>query len=135
VLGSVNQKYPILSFEVIRCQGGADVNFADKKRATTLHKAAFNGNLNVTTIFFLIDDILKCVELLLAKRADVNAKDTENTTPLHNAVYNGHTQVVQVLLENGADVGCWTAKYRSTPLHFAAFNGYLDCMKVFGYSS
>jgi ankyrin repeat protein len=64
---------------------GANVSAVDKKGSTTLHKAAFNGNV-------------QCVQVLLQKGVTVNIKDSENTTPLHNAVYNGHTEVVSGII-------------------------------------
>ena len=52
------------------------------------------------------DGDTKAVEELLtsAAGADVNATDKDGYTPLHWAALRGHTEIVQALLEAGADV-------------------------------
>lgn len=42
-------------------------------------------------------------KLLLTHEADMEAKDTNGNTPLHVASQNQQTDLVQILLESGAD--------------------------------
>ncbi len=44
------------------------------------------------------------MKLLVAKGADINAKDYNGTTPLHEAAWSGHKDVVELLVDNGANV-------------------------------
>jgi len=50
-------------------------------------------------------------------------------TPLHEAVSNGHCDMLDMLVEHGADVNC-RANSRYTPLHLAASRGDVDCVRV-----
>jgi len=64
------------------------------------------------------------VKLLLDHHALVNARELESgATPLYNAASLGREDVVQVLLDRGADVNL-TNKAGATPLHAAVVNGY-----------
>ncbi|AEM23266.1 ankyrin repeat-containing protein [Brachyspira intermedia PWS/A] len=69
------------------------------------------------------------VKFLLAKGADANTVcEIENEhiymppTPLMNAVYNGNTNIINMLLENGADIN-YTNDSDMTPLIYAAYKG------------
>nr|XP_015840058.1 PREDICTED: ankyrin repeat domain-containing protein 7-like [Tribolium castaneum] len=42
---------------------------------------------------------------LIRLQADLNHKNINGYTPLHAAARNGHLFVVQLLIENGADLG------------------------------
>jgi len=48
---------------------------------------------------------LKLIDALLAAGAKVNAKDFVNNTPLHFAALEGRKDVVELLLQQGADKG------------------------------
>ena len=68
------------------------------------------------------------VKFLLEKGADANTVcEIENEhiymppTPLMNAVYNGNTNIINMLLENGADINYTTDEM--TPLIYAAYKG------------
>ncbi len=75
-----------------------------------LYGAARNGNIDA-------------VKRYLADSVDINAGDTKyGVTPLCWAAFSGHTEIIELLIENGADVN---AKNRDagTALHGAAFLG------------
>jgi ankyrin repeat protein len=61
-------------------------------------------------------------EVLLANKADVNmpsGTDGNKDRPLHRAVWNGRTNLIQLLIDHGADVNV-TNWLGDTPLDFAA---------------
>ncbi len=103
---------------------GADVNAADAKSLTALHMAAYNGHSDTVKLLIRSGATVDCrdsegktplihastgpfaatVTTLVDAGADVNAKDaTESFTPLMMAAGLGQPEVVQLLLENGAD--------------------------------
>jgi len=60
---------------------------------------------------------------------DPSVKGAQNRTPLHRAMTGPHEKVVEVLLENKADVNL-TDNSGYTPLHYAGmFNG-VQCAKM-----
>ena len=72
---------------------------------TLLHQAAYDGNLEVTT-------------LLINQGADANAKSESGHTPLHLAAGNTNPGVVALLIDHGADVNAKN-QFGQTPLHYA----------------
>ena len=50
-------------------------------------------------------------------------------SPLHNAAYWGHINIVELLLDNGAEVDIKN-KYRNTPLHYAAWSGHREIVQL-----
>lgn len=60
--------------------------------------------------------------LLASDKSFVNARDKDGSTPLHCAVWKGHKEVVELLLEAGADVNAHNENdhWGTTPLHAAA---------------
>lgn len=95
----------------------ADPNLAQTSGLTPLMIAARTGNVRVA-------------RLLLVHGANVNAmvKETK-ATALMWAVAEPHPDIVQALIEGGADVHRSTAK-DFTPLMYAARNGDIDMAKV-----
>ncbi|MDP6358751.1 MAG: ankyrin repeat domain-containing protein [Planctomycetota bacterium] len=85
--------------------GGGDVNFADSKGDTELHKAAYKGHRYVA-------------ETLLERGANPKAKNENGRTPLHYAAMYGRTDVAELLLGEEIDVN---AKDNDglTPLYWA----------------
>ncbi|KAL6043700.1 Ankyrin repeat domain-containing protein 49, partial [Balamuthia mandrillaris] len=70
---------------------GARLDQRDKNGLTPLHRACYENNLHM-------------IRVLLSKGADVRAEDKFKSHPLHWASYtNGRKDVVQLLLEHGAD--------------------------------
>ena len=61
---------------------------------------------------------------------DVNdAANDEGMTALHFAAQNGDTEVVQFLLEHGADIKAQDFVHSRSAIHFAAEKGNLECVK------
>lgn len=77
---------------------------------TALHYAASAGNE-------------KIVNMLLAKKADVNAPAPNKTTPMMMAAKNGHGNVVQILLDHGADI-LLTNEWSMSAVDFARDGGF-----------
>ena len=48
-----------------------------------------------------------------------NQKDESGATPLHYATLNGHRQIVQLLLERGADINRTDSQFGATPAGWA----------------
>ncbi|XP_069058529.1 ankyrin repeat domain-containing protein 49 [Pleurodeles waltl] len=84
------------------------VNVKDEDWYTPLHRAAYNGHLEVA-------------RELIAHGADVHAVTVDGWTPLHSACKWNNTKVASFLLQHGADVNTQT-KGLLTPLHLAAGN-------------
>jgi len=73
---------------------------------------------------------LKEVRRQLDWGVDVNSKTFRmRLTALHRAAGNGHADIVELLLEKGADVNIRN-EGGSTPLHWAARNGHTKVMKI-----
>jgi ankyrin repeat protein len=114
-----------VSTALLLLERGVDVNARDKSDWTSLHRAAFEGRVEVA--LFLLDHganakletkggetalhvVSRCVydsqeqgvstALLLRERGvDVNARDKKGWTSLHWAAFNGRVEVAQVLLD------------------------------------
>jgi hypothetical protein len=65
---------------------------------------------------------LDVVRGLIKAGADVNHTFFDGTTPLHEAAQYGSPEVVQYLLECGAEVGVWSHSLGRTALHRAIFD-------------
>ena len=69
---------------------GANVDALDARNRTPLHIACYRLHAIART--------------LIEAGTDVNAKDIHGRTPLHEAAEAGRTDIVQLLLDHGADV-------------------------------
>ena len=94
-----------------------DVNVRGSMHRTPLHVAVDFGLFEVTRV-------------LVERHADINARDSKGRTPLHPTMPGGsgtfddrYFDVVQYLLEHGADVDAQANIDHSTPLHLASYWG------------
>ena len=129
---------------------GADVNLADDHGVTALERAAENASLAmVRTLIAAGADVnaaqasglaplmtaartgnASVVRALIAAGADVNATATETgSTALMWSVSEPHPEIVELLLDAGADPAASTIK-GFTPLMFAARNGDIDIARA-----
>lgn len=82
---------------------GADVNIADIRGSTPLHRAASKG-------------VLPIVKLLIERNdVKINFKDAYGSTPLHLACEEDREQAALLLVEHGADIDA-KDRDRQTPL-------------------
>lgn len=64
-------------------------------------------------------DVERVRELLKADPAAARVKDGDGATPLHHATLNGHRAIVDLLLENGADINARDSRFGATPAGWA----------------
>ncbi len=96
---------------------GSERNYFFLNTKSPIHVAAAKGEL----------DNVK--ELLAQRPEDVKAQDEKNQyTPLHWAAANGHVEVMQYLIEHGADISA-RDKNGTTPIHLAAENDQIEALK------
>lgn len=69
------------------------------------------------------------IPLELLPRDVSDAANTDGMTALHFAAQKGDKDIVQFLLENGADIKAQETVFSKSALHFAAENGNLDTVK------
>jgi ankyrin repeat protein len=99
-------------------QKDANINAANKLGDTPLHEAVRNRCVAVVQALLAVGSI------------EVNARDRSNrSTPLHLAALMGHVEVVQALIQKGANINAKNKNDR-TPLHLAAFKGHVDIVNV-----
>ena len=98
-------------------EAGADVCVTDNKGRTCLIFAAHKGHTE--TVRYLVG----------LKDVDVNQSGDEVCSALRRAVVGNHADVVQVLIDAGADIETKDQKGRS-PLHNAGSSGALDVLKT-----
>ncbi|XP_041351655.1 serine/threonine-protein kinase TNNI3K-like [Gigantopelta aegis] len=61
---------------------------------------------------------------LISQGEDINQRSTDGISPLAIAAFWGYADVVQILLENGANFNSQNKNTLWTPLHCAAFQGH-----------
>ena len=98
-------------------KAGAKVCATDNTGGTCLHIVSAKGRTE--TVRYLVG----------LKDVDVNIADDKGYTALHSAVDKGHVDVVQVLIDAGADIDAKNNMGRS-PLFWAWKRGKLDIVKV-----
>ena len=95
----------------------AGVNKKDVYGQTALHVAAEEGHAEVVRKLVGKDDI------------KIDAKDAKGRSPLYCAVLNNHTNIVQILVDLGADVNAKDGKGCS-PLHRAVLNNHTNIVQI-----
>ena len=53
----------------------------------------------------------------------MNAKNKKGMTPLHFAIYKDNSEIVELLIDKGADVNTKSDDNSDTPLHVSVNNG------------
>lgn len=90
---------------------------ADDEEETKLHVAVRLHNL-------------KLVRAALRDRGlDIDALATCGWTALHEAASCGYQDIVELLLENGADPNIQDSVQKCTPIHLAARKGHLEVVR------
>jgi ankyrin repeat protein len=89
-------------------QRGANINYQDTEGFTALYMACYGKDLEKA-------------RTLLAAKADIELRNKfDGFTPLHVSIKQAFPEIVQILLDNGADINAiaegGTEKYRRTPL-------------------
>lgn len=69
-------------------------------------------------------DVEKVKKILEKKNSDPNIEDSSGYRAIHYACRNGHFEIVQALVEKGADIDAKTRSGQATPLHRAAMQGH-----------
>ncbi|XP_071487017.1 IQ motif and ankyrin repeat domain-containing protein 1-like [Diadema antillarum] len=112
----------------------------EKTWQKTMLEAAFDGNLDeLLTVLKEVDardnsDGVGTDEAGRAIRARhqlamVNCEDANNNTPLSEAASGGAADVIQMLLDRGADINM-RGQFERTPLYRAAFAGHLEAVQT-----
>jgi ankyrin repeat protein len=140
-----------VSTALLLLERGVDVNARDKSDWTSLHRAAFEGRVEVA--LFLLDHganakletkggetalhvVSRCVYdsqeqgvstalLLLERGVDVNARDKKDWTSLHRAAFEGRVEVAHVLLDHGSNANLETDE-GETALHIVSRGKYIS---------
>jgi ankyrin repeat protein len=103
---------------------GLDPNLPDWQRRTPLHDLC-KGHRH-------IEDPIALIRLFLEFGADINAVDEEDrSTPLGIAARDGKRELVELLLEAGADPGAAGAPW-ATPAAWAERRGHTDIADLLG---
>lgn len=81
----------------------ADVNIADGRYATPLHRAASKGNTKIVELLLTISELI------------VDPRDSYGNTPLHLACEEDRQREARLLVEHGASLDLRNAE-KKTPL-------------------
>lgn len=97
-------------------EGGADVNLMDRHGQTALHLACQNGDIN--SVFAIRDVTHRCH---LQIRLDL--KNFQGFSALHVATLRGNKQLVETILDMGAEINDQDSNSGRTALHHAVEAG------------
>jgi ankyrin repeat protein len=99
-------------------QAGAGLDILDSFGYGPLHSAALNGATNIVK------------ELLRRSCINVQWRGRDGWTALAEAARHGHEEIVELLLDHGADPNIGGENDMRTPLHLAAGNGNAKIVKL-----
>lgn len=102
---------------------GGNITMVNYKNENIIHKAAWFGRLNILT------SILEGPQNAQHIKGLVNSRDSAGCTPLHNAVIRNHYDMVDALMENGADPNIQD-NMGMTPIMEAAFWDKVDLLEL-----
>ena len=107
------------ALEVVKMlvEAGAGVRVPDDEGVICLQDAADSGHIEIVRYLVGLPEV------------DVNHRDSDDYTALHCASGEGDANVVQVLIDAGADIEAKDSQGRS-PLHCACVSGVLDVVKM-----
>ncbi|ORX44721.1 ankyrin [Piromyces finnis] len=135
---------------------GADINFKDKFGNSATHIAIFKRNQNIlrillnnsnlllnvpnnkgeTPIFtiinipnYSIDEKLIIIDSLIKRGTDINFEDNDGYTPLICAIQTGSLPIIELLIENGANVNHIIKNKNKSVLTFAIELSELEIVK------
>jgi ankyrin repeat protein len=103
-------------------EAGADWRIPNRDNCTALLAAAGVGALGSgDELPGSEEEVIQTVQLLLELGADINSVADHGETAMHGAAYHERPQLVQFLVDNGADIGVWNSpnKFGWTPLMIA----------------
>ncbi|XP_013408002.1 SH3 and multiple ankyrin repeat domains protein 3 isoform X4 [Lingula anatina] len=130
--------------------GGAHLDFRNKRSLTPLHMASIKGNLEAIKVMLelgasanykdahgltplyhaVMHDINPvCVETLLRDHATMGLQDDKGWTEVHQACFYGRVQHLEHLLFYGAEMNMKNSG-GNTPLHVCALNNQESCARV-----
>jgi ankyrin repeat protein len=99
----------------------------------------FSGIITCSTAFFeMPNDFLQAIENgdvrkvreFISADVDINAEDDDGDTALLIACWRGNKEIVELLLENGADVNYETDAYFYTALMNASGHGHAEIVRL-----
>ncbi|KAF8486727.1 hypothetical protein F5888DRAFT_1624592 [Russula emetica] len=93
------------------------------------HVNAIDGYYRTPAVAALAGRHFQVAQVLHRNESSVDPRGFWESTPLHSAAYYGDLEMVQVLLDYGADVNSKN-RGRSTPLDYASLNGHRDDARV-----
>ena len=117
---------------------GAKVNAKDNSGSTPLDRATQGSHTaiaellraqgaNTGTIHVVArNGYLAGVQAYLDAGVDINARDENGSTPLHWAALEGHKDIVELLINRGAEVNATSEIGGWTPLHMAASKNHIQ---------
>ena len=89
-------------------ENGADINATSETTGEgIMHEVAANWDKEVAVF-------------LLKRGVDIDLKDKDGRTPLHVAASTNHSEMIEWLVEQGAELEARTNVEKQTPLHHAA---------------
>ncbi|KAL8104599.1 hypothetical protein AgCh_028717 [Apium graveolens] len=91
----------------------------NEDQRSLLHVATSSGHTQVVKILSAVDPLV----------SGINSADEEGWVPLHSAASSGNVEIVELLLNRGADVNLKNNGGR-TALHYAASKGWLKIAQI-----